>query len=678
MRNGRIAKSLVLSLLASLGGTGAVAAQADLTQLSLEQLMQVEVTSVSRKEQKLSRTPAAVYIITQEEIRRSGLTTVAELLRLAPGLHVAQINASTWAISARGFNGRFAGKMLVLVDGRSVYTPLFSGVYWEMQDLLLEDIERIEVIRGPGAAMWGANAVNGVINIITKHARQTQGGLVSAGAGNIEDAFGAIRYGGKAGANFHYRFYSKTSQRDHMLTSEGGAGGDGWRSSRTGFRTDWDFTPRDALTVLVDAGGGHYHQVESLPTFGPHQTRLEAYRGEATAGGVLARWSHQHRSGASSALHFYYDRYDRSGGVIAESRGTFDMEYQNRRQFGRRHDFLWGLSFRQSSDSIPSNAYFWLSTPEETVRLYSAFAQDELPLCGDRMLLQFGSRFERNPFSGFEVQPTVRLLFEPATSHSFWTAVSRAVRTPSSGEHHAGSWVATLPASPASSFLPLMLQIAPNPEFRSASVLAIEGGYRGRLATNASVDIAVFRNRYRNLRSQEATAPFFAGNPVPHLVAPLLTVNRGRGETAGVEIVTRWEPRPYWKLAGTYSRFWSDLRLDSGANPATTILAETSQAPAHQASLRSNLDFPGKVRLDTALYLTDRLPQVGGSRFSFPEVPSRLRADIRLSWEVKPELELSVSGQNMLDDRNPEFNPEVWMPRNEIRRGVYGQVRWRF
>jgi iron complex outermembrane receptor protein len=665
-----------LALLGMLAAAAALAQQ-DLAELSLEQLLAIEVTSASRREQKLSRTPAAVYVITQEEIRRSGLTTLAELLRLAPGLHVARINSSTWAVTARGFNGRFASKMLVLVDGRSVYTPLFSGVFWEMQDLLVDDIERIEVIRGPGAAMWGANAVNGVINVITKHSRQTQGGLASTGGGNVEDAFGALRFGGKAGERLHYRFYTKAAVRDQMLAAGGGPGGDAWRSSRSGLRADWDFTARDTLTVLADAGNGRYGQVASLPTLAPPQMELRSQLRRAAAANVLARWSHQHRSGADSTLQVYYDWYDRTGGLLAESRGTFDVDYQNRRQLALRHDLMWGLGYRQSADMAPESPYVRLSPRSETLRLYSAFLQDEIELARERLWLELGARLERNHFTGLEHQPTARLLAEPVPGQSFWAAVSRAVRTPSRGEHHGDLWIASLAPSPAAP-LPQVLRLVPSPDFESASVVAVEGGYRGRLTRRATLDVALFRNRYRRLRSGDFGAPVFSALPVPHLVIPLRFSNRGRGETAGVEIATRWELRRDWRLTATYNRLWMNLRLDPGADPATTLLAEVKQAPAHQASLRSSWDPGARLRVDAALYFTGKQPQAVNLPFVFPEVPAVLRCDLRLAWEPRPELELSLAGQNLLDDRHPEFNPEVWFPQNEVRRGVYGQVRWRF
>jgi len=652
-------------------------AQKDLAELSLEQLLAIEVTSASRRQQKLSRTPAAVYVITQEEIRRSGLTTVAELLRLAPGLHVARIDSSGWAVTARGFNGRFAGKMLVLVDGRSVYTPLFSGVFWEMQDLVVDDIDRIEVIRGPGAAMWGSNAVNGVVNIITMHTRETQGGLVSTGGGNVEDAFGWLRFGGKVGERFHYRFYSKTALRDHMVTPNGAPGGDAWRSSRTGLRADWDLTARDTLTLMADFGSGRFAQVASLPTYSPPQMEFRSQIDRGAVANVLARWSHQHRSGAVSTLQLYYDWYERTGGLITESRGTFDVDYQNRRPLASRHDLMWGLGYRQSTDASLANSHLRLTPPSETLRYLSGFVQDEIELSPDRLWLELGGRLERNHFAGFELQPTARLLAEPVPGQSLWAAVSRAVRTPSRAEHHGDFWLGSLAPSPAAP-LPQVLRLVPSPEFGSTSLVAFEGGYRGRLTRRATLDIALFRSRYRSLRSFDLNAPAFGVSPAPHLVIPLRFSNRGRGETAGVEIAARWELRPQWRLTGTYERFWMNLRLEPGADPGTTLLAEIEQAPAQQFSLRSSWDPGARLRVDAAFYFTGKLRQTEAPRLSFPEVPAALRCDLRLAWEPRPELELSLAGQNLLDDRHPEFNPETWFRRNEVRRGVYGQVRWRF
>jgi iron complex outermembrane receptor protein len=463
-----------------------------------------------------------------------------------------------------------------------------------------------------------------------------------------------------------------------MLREDGAPAGDAWRSSRTGVRADWDLTERDALTVLVDAGGGRYGQLATLPTYAPPQMELRSQLRRTTMTNLLARWSHHHRSGAESSLQVYYDWFDRTGGLLAESRATFDLDYQNRLRFAGRHDLMWGLGYRQSADAGPESEFIRLRPNSETLRLYSGFFQDEIELQRGRLWLALGSRLERNHFTGLEIQPTVRLLAEPRPGQSLWAAVSRAVRTPSRGEQDGESWVASIPALPGAGLPPQTLHLVPSPEFGSAAVVAAEGGYRGKLGRRTSLDVALFRNRYRSLRSIDFGRPFYGALPVPHLVVPLRFTNRGRGESAGVEVAARWEVRSGWRLTGTYNRLWKDLRLDPGANPETTLLAEDQRAPAHQFSLRSSWDLPRNLQLDANLYRTGKLPKVVNPPFAYPELPAALRGDLRLAWTPRPELELSVTGQNLLDGRHPEFNPEVWFPQQEIRRGIYGQVRWRF
>jgi iron complex outermembrane receptor protein len=363
---------------------------------------------VGKKQQKLSEAAAAVYVITQEDIRRSGVTSIPEALRMAPGLDVARIDSSTWAVSARGFNGQYSSKMLVLVDGRSVYTPLFSGVYWDTVDLPLEDIERIEVIRGPGATMWGANAVNGVINIISKRARGTQGGLVSTGAGNEEEGFGGFRYGGRLGPKAYYRVYSKYFQRSDLLTPTGLSAADEWHTARGGFRMDWDPSDKDSVTVEGDLHGGRNGQ--PLRTFVLASPYSQAVDGQihSTGGDVLTRWRRTFSPNSEMELQLSYGRTDRRDVIFREVRDTVQADFQHRFTLTPRHEILWGLAYQFTTDQVDGTDIATLNPNQRGTDLYSAFAQDEVTLAPDRLRLALGSKLEHNDYTGFEFEPSVQ------------------------------------------------------------------------------------------------------------------------------------------------------------------------------------------------------------------------------------------------------------------------------
>ncbi len=672
---------MILCLAFEAGAAGS-AAQVDLSRLSLEELLELEVTSAARKQQPLAHTPAAVYVITQQELRRSGFTTLAEALRLAPGLQVARVNSSTWAISARGFNSIFANKLLVLIDGRSVYTPLYSGVYWELQDLPLELIERIEVIRGPGATMWGANAVNGVINVITKHARDTQGGLLTFGGGTPGDAFAALHFGGKGGSNLSYRVYTKFDRHGEFLTASGQPAGDPWSNSRTGVRLDWEIGPRDALTLLGDGVQVRARSIALLPGFTP------PYLGEAqlvqtsTGGNLLTRWTHQHRRGASSTLQIYYDRYDRALRFVTEARDTIDLDYQHRSRPAARHELLWGFALRHSADDAPPSQIVSFTPRSESIRLGSGFAADEVELIRERLWLQAGLRLERSSYLTLEAQPTARILFAPATEHHLWAAVSRAVRAPSRGERSVAMLVSVEPpaasAEAPAPALPVATWLFGHPAFGPASLISFEGGYRGRPWRNISVDLALFFHRYRGLRSVEVGLPSAAGEPVLHWSRRYQFANASRGRSGGLEAVVRWEPRPSCRLTGMYSHLAYEVGLEPSADLFRTTSAEYTQTPRHQGSLRWSWDPSRRWQIDAALYYTGEQRPFPASASQPPPLAPAWRADLRLSWTARQNLELSWTGRNLLDDRRPEFIPEVWLRQQEVRRGVYGQLRWWF
>lgn len=401
--------------------------------LPLEDLLSLEVTSVSKKRQPLSEAPAAIYVITQDDIKRSGVTSIPEALRMAPGVQVTRINSNKWAVSSRGFNGQMSNKLLLLIDGRSVYTPAFSGVYWDVQDTFMDDIERIEVIRGPGATLWGANAVNGIINVITKSAGNTQGGLLTLGAGSEEKGFAGFRYGASLGDHSQGRFYLKAFDRDGFSDlATGTDAGDQWKSYRAGFRIDGGASTEDGWTFQGDI----YHTDEnqyvasqwvSTPPFNlPDDDNFNT-----TGWNLLTRWNHHLSDRSSMTLQLYYDHAERDELILGQTHDTFDLDFQHNLMLGNRHDVIWGFGYRAVKDDFDNTFAVSLSPDSRTNHLISAFVQDQIELVPDRFHLTVGSKIEHNDYTGFEVQPSVKMLWTPHERHTLWGSVSRAVRTPS-------------------------------------------------------------------------------------------------------------------------------------------------------------------------------------------------------------------------------------------------------
>ena len=401
----------------------------DVTALSMEDLMNIQVTSVSKRTQKVADAAAAIFVITQEDLRRSGATSIPEALRLVPGLEVARIDENKWAIGSRGFNGRFDNKLLVLIDGRSVYTPLFSGVYWNVQDVMLEDIDRIEVIRGPGATLWGANAVNGVINIITKKAKATQGGLATAGGGNEERGSVSARYGDKIGGDTTYRVYGKYFDWAPSQYANGGTANDGWEAQRGGFRADYTPAGSNSFTLQGDLYHSGYNETLTVPSFAAPYSNTFPNTGAYSGGNVLGRWNHS-SEGGSMSLQMYYDNTTLAdNSLFVDHQNIFDVDFQDGFHVGDAQQMVWGLGYRSIMDRNDPSFSVSLQPNQRSLNQFSAFLQDEISLVHS-LRLTIGSKFENNTFTGFEFEPNVRLLWTMTPNQSIWTAVSRAVRTP--------------------------------------------------------------------------------------------------------------------------------------------------------------------------------------------------------------------------------------------------------
>lgn len=639
---------------------------ADLTLLSIEELMQVRVVSATKQAQPWADTAAAVFVITADDIRRSGVTHIMEALRLAPGVQVARIDSSRWAITIRGFNGRFANKLLVMIDGRSVYTPAFSGVYWEIQDMPLDNIERIEVVRGPGGSLWGANAVNGVINIITKLARDTQGGMVSVTAGNEDRAIVEARYGGKLGDTAQYRVYGRYADQDGFISRNGQDAEDDWNLQRGGFRLDWQPTTRDNVTVSGDVYDGDLHQNMVIPTLTSPYTELLLDDAKANGRSVQARWEHQNSSTEQIALQLYYQQEKRSDLMQQSELETFDVDFQHSFKLGERQAIVWGLDYRRYQDHFGSAVLGGGFSPDaQTTQLFSLFAQDQVALT-ERLQLTLGARVEHNDYTGWEWQPNLRLLWQLSDVQRVWGAVSRAVRTPSRAEEDSWTNVTTVSPSPETGGLPAIVALVGDGRFEAEQLTAYEIGYRTWLNKDFSFDFTVFYNDYDHLLSMEQGTPLLGTLFASYLVFPLYFRNFFSDDNYGAEMAVDWRPLEKWRLQLAYSYLWSRPE-------------QQGWSPLNQISLLSSWEIKNDLEFDTWFYYIDRLNSLSTlSQLGIVSVDPYLNLTLRLAWRPRKDLELSLTGANLLDKSHLEYVQEAYTFPVEVQRSIYGQVKWSF
>jgi iron complex outermembrane receptor protein len=636
-------------------------ASAPLKQLSLEQLGNIEVTTTSKKPEKVWRTPAAIYVITQEDIRRSGATTIPELLRLAPGVEVARIDSNQWAVGIRGFGNSFSKSVLVLIDGRSVYTPLFAGVYWDEQNVLPEDIERIEVIRGPGGTVWGANAVNGVVNIITKSSKETKGTLATVGAGNVDQGSGRFRYGGGYGNNLSYRAYGMAFGRAPEFHSDQNKFDD-WQLGQSGFRIDWDNQKRDALTLQGDLYKGSIGQRVNIGYYSPPASLNVVGNQDISGGNILGRWRRTVDSG-DIQIQAYYDRTYRLGPQLGETRNTFDVDFVHHLTFLPRQDFTWGVGARWSpGDFTQTVATVDFLPHHQSDNIYSAFLQDEIAIVQDKLGLTVGSKFEHNIYTGWELQPSARLLWTPTAHQTVWASVSRAVATPSRVDEDLQlTGFTTVP-------LPIFVRIVGSRQFVSEKLLGYEIGYRRLITPKFYVDISLFHNNYNDLTSFGAAALSFETNPSPtHLLLMLPWANGIMGQTNGGEITPDWKATRWLEFKASYSYVSLDLKNKPGNGDIGTLQTDEGSSPRHEVAVQSLLNLPKRFELDPTYRYVSALP--GES------VKSYSTMDLRLGWHFAGNLEASVGGQNLFQPNHMEFgiNPG---PLVGVRRSVYGQITW--
>jgi iron complex outermembrane receptor protein len=640
----------------------------DLGNKSIEDLMNIEVTSVSKKEQKLSRTAAAIFVITQEDIRRSGATNIPDLLRMVPGLDVAQVNGSTWAISSRGFNDEFANKLLVLIDGRTVYSPLFSGVFWDVQQVPMEAIDRIEVIRGPGAAVWGANAVNGVINIITKKAVDTQGGLISGGSGTYEQGFGNALYGGKLGSDTYYRASMNAFDQNHLIGLTGQSGQDDWDMYRTGFRVDSKLGAKDSMTVEGDAYKGSEGEiVPAVTSFQPPQPQLLDLRQEFGGWDILSRWDRAISPNSQTTLQVYFDRTNRGDVTNGENRDTFDLDFQHHIAWGSRQDFVWGLGFRSTSDDIRGSIKVSFNPPIETDQLFSCFVQDEIAIIPRNLYFTIGARLEHNHFSEFGLQPDVSVAWIVNDKNMLWGSLSRSLRTPA----RAAEVRFNEAVLPGPNGLPVVVSDFGEGS-KNENLLAQEIGYRTQLSEQLSLDLTAFYNSYTDLASEEVGTSFLELNPAPiHLVVPIDGANLLHGESHGAEMALNWKPASRWTLSPGYSYLRLHVYRDPTSTDATSIESLEGSSPREQAQLRSHLELTPRWKWDASVYFVGRLPA--------SHVPSYTRLDTGMTWKIAERLSLSIVGQNLLHDHHLESNAtDQIVFSSMIKRSAYAKFTLQF
>jgi len=646
----------------------------DLTSKSLEDLMNIEVTSVSKKEQKFSRTAAAIFVITQEDIRRSGATSIPDLLRMVPGMDVGEINGSTWAVSARGFNAQFSNKLLVMIDRRIVYTATFAGVFWDTLDLPLEDIERIEVIRGPGGAVWGANAVNGVISIFTKKASETRGGLIDAGAGNIQQAFGMAQYGGALNSDTDYRVYTKYFDQYHLLDPFGQNGGDGWHAVRSGFRVDSTISTKDSLMFEGDISVGREGEYGfKLPSITSPGFIAVGEQIDIADGSFVSSWNHSLSSTASTSLQLSYDRHMRDDPLNPEIRNTLDLDFQHQFAWGKRQDIVWGLGYRNTPDQIKGSLTVSMNPVSRTLQVFDAFLQDEIALIPNELYLTLGSKFEHNDYTGFEFMPDVRVAWTPTSRQTLWAAASRALRAPSRNDTNLVLNLGTGPAGP-----PNLLRLLGNPEFKDEKLIAYELGYRTTLTDHLTFDLATYYNDYDDLQTTEPGTPFEELNPPPaHLVQPFTYENLMHGETHGAEIAVNWKATNRWTISPGYALEQLHMHTAPTSLDTQTPIFTEGAAPRQSAQLRSHLALPGGPAWDSSAYFVDRLIHQGP--FGNVAIPAYTRVDTGLTWKLREGLSFSVFGQNLVQDHHFEFEDMNGSLQNgQIKRSAYGKFTWKF
>ena len=641
------------------------AGPAALKQMSLEELSQIDITSVSKEPKEAFQTPVAIYVITSDDIRRSGANSIPEALRLAPGVEVARIDANKWSVGIRGFGSRLSRSVLVLIDGRTVYTTLLAGTYWEVQDTVMDDIDRIEIIRGPGGTIWGPNAVNGVINIITKDTKDTHGALVTAGGGNVEQGFGSFRYGGGNGKDLNYRFYTKGFTRGPQHHADD-KNFDDWRGAQAGFRMDWNKQNRDTFSLQgdvyrIEAG----QRVTATSYTQPFQRDIDA-NAPLSGGNIMAKWRRLLSPGNDIQFQVYYDRTNRHEANFGELRDTFDFDFVQHVGFLGRQQLTWGTGARFShGDDLQVVSGLTFLPSQRTDQLFTAFVQDEFPLIERRLALTFGTKMLRTNFTGFNFEPSARLSWTPGKNQTFWAAFTHAVRTPSDAEED--FFLSGLTPIPAN--LPVFARFNANNGFVPEQMNGVELGYRHLMGEKALLDVATFYNHYHDLFDEELTGGIvLESDPPPtHYLLPAQFGNGLLGTTKGFEIAPEVRPAGFWRLRSSYSFLMMQIHRAPGSRDIGTGPGITGASPRHQALVQSSFDVSKNFSLDlTYRYI---------SALTAQSVPGYSTGDIRFGWRLNRNLELSLNGRNLLQPDHPEFSNDPGGLVG-IRRSFFAKLTW--
>ncbi|MBU1233158.1 MAG: TonB-dependent receptor [Proteobacteria bacterium] len=627
----------------------------DLGVLSLNELLDLEVISVAKVPEKVTDTPAAIYIITQEDLRRNGVQSIPEALRMVPGLHVYQIDANKWAVSARGYASRFANKMLVMIDGRTVYSTLFSGVFWDVQDVMLEDIDRIEVVRGPGGTLWGANAVNGVINIISKDSADTQGGLVSVQAETSASGEISTRYGGWLNDRVSYRLYGKYFDRGNFETPSDEDAADNWHAARGGFRMDMNLTASNKVTLQGDLYEGESGEsIKYLTPFPPYEN-IDFTDAPVSGGNMLGRWIRTFSKDSEITVQAYYDHIERNEIFVDETVDTMDIDLQHRLDMVSGLEILWGMGYRYTKgntagkEAIPGIYSYSLDPQIREDNLFSGFLQGRIPFAEDKGEITLGTKLEHNDYTGFEWQPSARAMWNLSADHSLWGAISRSVRTPSRIEHDADVTAGAFLLSSQQEGLLTFVRLIGNEEAESETVFSYETGYRARLNDNIFIDLSMYYNKYENLiNGLPMGAPFPEySSTSSRLILPIQIDNGMDGETYGAEISCRWSIANWWRLTGGFTWFQFNA-LNMGDSQEARQGFEEDQNANFLFSLVSYIDLPGNFELNTTLYGVDSLDEL--------KIDSYLRLDINVAWHPTEDMTISAGGHNLFNDSHQEFN----------------------
>lgn len=636
----------------------------DYFDLSPEQLLSAEVISATKTSETVEKAPSAVYVITAEDIARSGVTSIPDALRMAPGVDVAQQGTGTWDVNIRGFNRGLANQLLVMVDGRTIYNPMFGGTYWELQKLPLEDIERIEVIRGPGGTLWGANAVNGVINIITKKAQDTQGRLIRTAAGNFEQDSVLGQVGAKTAGNSYYRIYAQHLNDGPMRSPAGGPAFDSLRDSRTGFRVDTD----NNLTVSGDAYINTTDQLFSVPQVTAPYATTQNDEHDSQGANLLAHWNKGYADGSQFLFRSYLDYTQHEQVILKDQEDMLDLDAQYNLHSIGPHQFIMGGGYRLTHLAIGNTSTLSVTPDTSNENLFNFFAQDKITLVPDRWYLTVGSKVEHNSFTGFELEPNARLQWFPDNRQSVWASVSRALRTPTPYETQITLLDAVFaPNGPPFNLAdPLRFEVLPNPNYQSEQLVAYEAGYRNQLTPTFSTDVAAFDNFYTRIDAQQLVSFVPVAGPDPYFLLATTQGNHMTAQTYGVEGAADWQASKNWKLSAGASFLEMSLQLGS------QYLAQfqPGQSPTYESNLRSYWNISRNWSFDTAAYYVDRLQNFN--------TPAYVRLDANLGWKIEPGIQLNFVGQNLLQKSHMEYGNTTDLNAAEVPRSYYAKITCNF